>query len=172
MVGSSKKRILGECTKAIAKSNLRRIPPLYLPTRRSTASRRSTKSINSSALAAACLALMPNIRACRVNSSADVINRSRPMSCRATPAILRTCLASVTVSKPPTLTEPLVGRDSVVSIDTVVLLPAPLGPRKPKISPGCTSKDTPSTAKTESKRLLNCSAMMPLCCTNAHSKPS
>ena len=32
---------------------------------------------------------------------------------------------------------PLVGRSSVVSILMVVVLPAPLGPRKAKISPCC-----------------------------------
>ena len=36
---------------------------------------------------------------------------------------------------------PLVGRSSVVSILMVVVLPAPLGPRKAKISPGATSKE-------------------------------
>ena len=35
-----------------------------------------------------------------------------------------------------------------MSIRSVVVLPAPLGPRKPKISPRCTSKLTPRTAST------------------------
>jgi len=34
----------------------------------------------------------------------------------------------------------------VVRTPMVVVLPAPLGPRSPKISPGATSKLTPSTA--------------------------
>ena len=41
---------------------------------------------------------------------------------------------------------PLVGRSSVVSILMVVVLPAPLGPRKAKISPSATSKETSLTA--------------------------
>src|SRR5580693_6923127 len=41
---------------------------------------------------------------------------------------------------------PLVGASRVVSILMVVVLPAPLGPRKANISPFATSKDTLSTA--------------------------
>src|SRR6476646_4911104 len=36
----------------------------------------------------------------------------------------------------------------------LVVLPAPLGPRKPKISPGCTSRSMPATAGTPLKLLL------------------
>ena len=38
---------------------------------------------------------------------------------------------------------PAVGASSVVSILMVVVLPAPLGPRKAKISPALTSKEMP-----------------------------
>src|SRR5579871_1471906 len=48
---------------------------------------------------------------------------------------------------------PLVGRRSVVSIWIVVVLPAPLGPRKAKISPARTSKEIPATAVTSPKVL-------------------
>ena len=41
---------------------------------------------------------------------------------------------------------PLVGRSNVDSMFSVVVLPAPLGPRKPKISPWFTVKLMPSTA--------------------------
>ena len=47
---------------------------------------------------------------------------------------------------PATVADPLVGAMSVPSVRTVVVLPAPLGPRKPKISPRPTSNDTSSTA--------------------------
>ncbi len=43
---------------------------------------------------------------------------------------------------------------SVVSIRRVVVLPAPLGPRKPKISPRCTVMLTPRTASTGPRRDL------------------
>src|SRR5580698_9593839 len=41
---------------------------------------------------------------------------------------------------------PLVGDSSVVSMRMVVVLPAPFGPRKAKISPAATSKEMSSTA--------------------------
>ena len=41
---------------------------------------------------------------------------------------------------------PLVGLSRVVSILMVVVLPAPFGPRKAKISPFCTSNETSFTA--------------------------
>src|SRR5215831_4843852 len=44
---------------------------------------------------------------------------------------------------------PLVGRSSVVSILMVVVFPAPLGPRKAKISPAATSNETSLTAVNE-----------------------
>src|SRR3954447_23831308 len=49
-------------------------------------------------------------------------------------------------SIPPTLADPLVGTTRVVSIPTVVVLPAPLGPRRPKISPRPTERSRPFTA--------------------------
>ena len=45
--------------------------------------------------------------------------------------------------------DPLVGFSSVVSILMVVVLPAPLGPRKAKISPSSTSNETSLTAVKE-----------------------
>src|SRR5579875_2113567 len=39
----------------------------------------------------------------------------------------------------------------------VVVLPAPLGPRKPNTSPGATSKSTPFTASTSPKVFTRCS---------------
>src|SRR3954469_13671226 len=49
-------------------------------------------------------------------------------------------------SIPPTLADPLVGTTRVVSMPTVVVLPAPLGPRRPKISPRPTDRSSPFTA--------------------------
>src|SRR5918998_5677904 len=58
----------------------------------------------------------------------------------------RTGGPALTMSWPATRAVPLVGGKSVVSIRTVVDLPAPLGPRKPSISPGSTVRLIPSTA--------------------------
>ena len=66
------------------------------------------------------------------------VQRSRPVmygsmaaSCSATPMLRRTAAASATTSCPATRARPPVGRKSVASMRTVVLLPAPLGPRNP-----------------------------------------
>src|SRR5579872_733942 len=50
------------------------------------------------------------------------------------------------MSKPATVAVPLVGVKKQVSMRIVVVLPAPLGPRKPTIWPFCTSNEIWSTA--------------------------
>ena len=55
---------------------------------------------------------------------------SRAASWSATPIDLRTSPASVTTSWPATFAVPPVGRRSVVSMRTVVVLPAPFGPEE------------------------------------------
>src|ERR1700686_2259 len=59
----------------------------------------------------------------------------------------------VATSKPPTIARPEVGGNSPQRIRMVVDLPAPLGPRNPKISPRFTSSETRSTAVKSPKRL-------------------
>ena len=49
---------------------------------------------------------------------------------------------------PPTSARPDVGMTRVVSMLAVVVLPAPFGPSKPKISPWATVRFMPSTAVT------------------------
>src|SRR5438094_483220 len=59
------------------------------------------------------------------------------------------CFASAgwtTTSMPPTTAPPDVGMTMVVNMPAVVVLPAPLGPRRPKISPACTDRLRESTA--------------------------
>ena len=51
-------------------------------------------------------------------------------------------------SHPTTVASPDVGDVSVVSMRRVVVLPVPLGPRNPTISPAATSRSTPATAVT------------------------
>src|SRR5271167_1580611 len=51
-----------------------------------------------------------------------------------------------TTSNPPTVAFPEVGGSNPHRMRMVVDLPAPFGPRKPKISPGVTSSDTSFTA--------------------------
>ena len=58
-------------------------------------------------------------------------------------------------SKPRTRTFPSLGFSRPESIFSVVVLPAPLGPRKPTTSPGSTLKDTAFTASTSRVRRWN-----------------
>src|SRR5205823_1252477 len=46
------------------------------------------------------------------------------------------------------------GGSSVASMRRVVVFPAPLGPRKPKISPAAIRRSTPATASTSPLRVL------------------
>src|SRR6202034_2381032 len=60
----------------------------------------------------------------------------------------RTCAGARRRSAPAIVASPPSGRISVVSMRRVVVFPAPLGPRKAKISPRRTAKSTPRTAST------------------------
>src|SRR5918996_3180672 len=79
--------------------------------------------------------------------SRPVRNGSSAASWRAAPMAARTSGPSLMTSWPATRAEPEVGGSSVVSMCTVVDLPAPLGPRKPYTSPGSTRRSMPSTAR-------------------------
>ena len=59
----------------------------------------------------------------------------------------------LSLTRRPTEAEPALGFSKVVRMRTVVLLPAPFGPRKPNTSPAVTSRLTPSTARTSSSPL-------------------
>src|SRR5262245_10479765 len=69
------------------------------------------------------------------------------------PMCVRTWSRWLRTSKPATRAVPEVGASSPFSILIVVVLPAPFGPRKPKICPRGTSKLTASTA-TKSPNVL------------------
>ncbi len=64
------------------------------------------------------------------------------MFCGITPMLARTALGSRMISCPATTAVPLVGGTSVVNMRISVLLPAPFGPSRPKISPPVTVKLT------------------------------
>src|SRR5258708_40241250 len=66
-------------------------------------------------------------------------------------------------SWPPTVTRPVVGSERPARIRIVVVLPAPFGPRKPKISPGTAVSETSSTAVKSSYFLVRLRiSIMPL----------
>ena len=67
---------------------------------------------------------------------------------------------------PQTVADPDVGAMSVASVRTVVVLPAPLGPRKPKTSPRSISNDTSSNAMRSPNRLPSAFAVRAGCSTS------
>src|SRR6478736_7492739 len=70
------------------------------------------------------------------------------------------CSVCLYTSKPAIVALPEVGRLSPHNMRIAVVLPAPLAPRKPKISPLYTSKEIWSTAQKSPKRLVSCSVWM------------
>jgi len=67
-------------------------------------------------------------------------------ACNCTPMRGSNCWLRGQAGIPSRVTLPESGLRSPSMISSVVVLPAPLGPRMPKNSPSSTSKDTPSTA--------------------------
>jgi hypothetical protein len=132
------------------------MPPEYPLMRRSAASTRSTSSSSSWARSAAWDDGAPNSRDCRTSSSLPVWRGSRPASCSATPMPRRAASGSEVTSTPATRADPEVMVIRVVSMRTVVDLPAPFGPRNPKTSPSATPRSTPRTASTVPLRPRNC----------------
>ena len=67
---------------------------------------------------------------------------------------------SLAGSRPRTRSVPSVTGEMQATMRMVLVLPAPLGPRKPKAWPGETSKSTASTAVKSPKRLVSPRAWM------------
>src|SRR6266849_6850867 len=78
--------------------------------------------------------------------SSAVRFRSRLGRWKMIPTLRRTAAASAATSCPSIAAFPAVGASVVVRIDSVVVLPAPLGPSRAKNSPPATLKLIPSTA--------------------------
>ena len=78
--------------------------------------------------------------------SRAVKEKSKLGRCGTTPIKCLTRAGSFHTSCSPIQAWPEVGRTRVVRTPTVVDLPAPFGPRRPKISPGTTSSESPSRA--------------------------
>jgi hypothetical protein len=96
----------------------------------------------------------PRTRRGTSNSRANSSTFSRPVreasadsSCGTYPISLRTSIGWAAASTPKTATVPSSGFSRVVSIRMVVVLPAPLGPSRPNVSPAAICRSTPSTAR-------------------------
>ena len=66
------------------------------------------------------------------------------------PRTRRTSSGFRVTDQPAISAVPADGRSSVASIRSVVVLPAPLGPTRPKISPSSTIRSMPATASVRS----------------------
>ena len=68
------------------------------------------------------------------------------------PSRWRAAAGSAVTSMPSTVTRPAVGTRLVARMRSVVVLPAPLGPSRPKMRPGAHVKLIPSTARNSPPR--------------------
>jgi hypothetical protein len=84
-----------------------------------------------------------------------LMSRSSTFFWGTTPMWDFTALVSLTMSRPCTEAEPSLGTLSPPSRRIIVVLPAPLGPSSPKISPLGISRSTWSTATTSSNRFVS-----------------
>src|SRR5216684_1929516 len=86
-------------------------------------------------------------------SSSDSLRNGRGIwKVRANPRRQITCAGCPAISAPPKTIEPLLGRSAPAIRLKIVLLPEPLGPMRPRISPCRTSNDTWLTARKPPKR--------------------
>src|SRR3954447_4350114 len=157
IVGSSRKSTRGECRKPRAISRRRFMPPENVITRLPRRSHRPTMSSTWRIRGATTSRGTPYSSACRRRFCSAVRYPSSVGSWKTSPMLRRTSSRSCATSWPATRARPPVGRASVQSMWIVVVLPAPLGPRKPNTSPRATSKLTPRTASMSPKDFTSCS---------------
>src|SRR5262245_48694459 len=147
VVGSSSSRMAGSGSSAIANRSRCCSPPEHLATLRSAMPVMPAFSRTSSTglVSANRLAVYSTVsRTLRSLSSPPVcitaLTRPRAIACRG--------------AIPSTLTSPVVGCERPSTMSIVVVLPAPLGPRKATISPCWSSRSMPRTACTGPKVLV------------------
>ena len=152
-VGSSKIRTGGSCTIVRAIETFCFIPVDIFPPR--TSRKSSIWSHPKDRLHPVAEPIRgPSRRACR-----NTRRTPRPSSGRRSryspdmkPMLARTAAGSVATSWPATIARPPVGLRTVLRMRRVVVFPAPLGPSRPKISPGLQSNPTSETAGTHPRR--------------------
>ena len=139
---------MGLCSSATPMLTRRFMPPLNLSTRSFCRSTRVMSSSTSSTRRLSSSPDSPYMRPQNTRFSRALMSGYRAMSCGTTPMVSLTAWESVTTECPAMVASPPVGLSRQLSMEMVVLLPAPLGPRRLKISPSAMSKLTPSTAST------------------------
>ena len=91
-------------------------------------------------------AAIPLTPAKKPRCSATVRSSQRTSCCGHTPMLVRMAAMSEAMLAPLTKASPADGGTSPVSMEMVVVLPAPLWPSRPKIWPSNMSRSTPATA--------------------------
>ena len=147
VVGSSSSRSAGSDSSAIANRSRCCSPPEHLPTLRSASPVMPACARTSSTgwVSAKRLAVYATV-------SRTVRSLSRPPVCMTAETSPRAMACRG--RKPSTSTVPAVGLERPSIMSMVVVLPAPLGPRKATISPCSISRSMPRTACTEPKSLV------------------
>jgi hypothetical protein len=149
VVGSSRKITAGRTMRLAARSSRLRMPPEYVPTRRSAASTRSNWSSSSAARSPAAPRESRHSLAIIRRFSLPVCSSSIATSWPVRLMLRRTSARPVTTSCPATLAVPASGLVSVVRMRTVVVLPAPFGPSSENTLPLGTRRSTPVSTCTE-----------------------
>ncbi len=147
VVGSSRKISGGRVIRLAARSSRRRMPPENCEIGLSAASSRPNCSSRRSVVARARAGAMPCSRANSQRFSRAVRFSSTEAYCPVTPSSWRIMCGWRRTSTPKISASPSSIGSRVASIRSTVVLPAPLGPSTPKISPRRTSRSMPSTAR-------------------------
>ncbi len=155
VVGSSRKISGGRVIRLAARSSRRRMPPENWAICLVAASSSPNWPSSRAAVSRASGRLRPWSRANRMRFSVAVRFSSTEAYCPVTPRSWRTTWGWRRTSVPKICASPASIGSSVASILSIVVLPAPLGPRTPNTSPRRTTRSTPSTARWSPKVLTS-----------------
>ena len=145
VVGSSRNTTCGPPTSVMARSSLRRMPPDSCWPCLRTASARPKRSTRSAVRRRPSRRGRWNRSAMRRRFSVTVSSGSTAESWPVTPISRRTACGSRATSWPRTRAVPPSAGSSVARIETVVVLPAPLGPSSAVTVPAGTVRSRPSS---------------------------
>ena len=147
-VGSSRNTTSGLVTNAIANESLRFCPPLRLPVGTSNFSNRATSATASTTAFLVSAERMPPNAAYSVRCSRTVIIGHRTSNCGHIPSDARIAGMSVLMLRLLMNASPPVASSMPVSMEMVVVFPAPLCPSNAETCPGTNVTDKSSTATT------------------------
>ncbi|MNZ19976.1 hypothetical protein D3C78_370180 [compost metagenome] len=159
-VGSSRISTSGRCSTATASDRRWRRPRGRAPDGWSAMAPRSKRSISSSIRWALSALGRSNRRACRVRFCRVLSSPYSEKLCDMKPTRLRVARSLASTGRPSRLALPSLAGIRPVSTFIVVVLPQPLEPRKPKISPRPMAKLTLFTAVKSPKRRVRSWASM------------